>query len=167
MGRNQSPITLLVKTDSLGEITWFIAQSDQSRKMRNKIKSLKYLPLIPLFFLYLILLFWAPFPSLQQCRKTGNENCGQIITSCFCCCSILVWRTPHTFSLLHCRILCTGVLHEILGPSYRRQFFISCPNMGPFHGVQFFRNKAKRFTFRRKWRRCGIEAKKETQWRKY
>lgn len=32
-------------------------QSDQSGKMRNKVKSLKYLPFTPLFFLNLILLF--------------------------------------------------------------------------------------------------------------
>jgi len=75
----------------------------------------------------------------------GNGGCGQFITCCLYRSVLLKGRIPHTLPRL-----------QREGPSHRRQFsmkfsnvspsrglqlFKDCPRVGPFHGVQSFRNR--------------------------
>ncbi|KAK4830276.1 hypothetical protein QYF61_009369 [Mycteria americana] len=77
--------------------------------------------------------------STPAMQRDGIGGCGQLITRCLSRSFLLRRRTPLALPL-HQR----GVPPTADGPPLTLptlQFFINCPSMGPFHGVQSFRNR--------------------------
>lgn len=88
----------------LWKINWIYCQSNQRRSLRNKIKSLKYLPLSPPFFPNFALHFLCFLPlSCARGQKRGAAVSSSPIFSAgpF----VLRERTLHSLPLLQCAML--------------------------------------------------------------
>jgi len=84
-------------------------QSNQSRIVRNKTRSLNTFP-PPLHSsrTQLRSRFSPSFPLPKRCRGTGNGGCDLFITRCLCRSFLLRGKTPHTLSLLQREVPLTG-----------------------------------------------------------
>lgn len=116
------------------------SQSDQSRKIRNKVFKIPSLVpcLLPEFKFCPFELYFPPGCSVgKQGMRTVVRSSHHISAAALSSCERLLTLFP-------CSTVGsppTGALHEVLGLFYQLKFFINFPSLSPFHGEQFFRNR--------------------------